>query len=123
MGSTRNLQLVKSGTRELVIVAGSFAPDTANPPTDVRGDGFTVARSGAGLFVLTLDKVWPELESAVATVQLAVAADLDAQIGSVDLSAKTVEIRLLVAAVETDMAANANNRVNFVLALKNTSVS
>lgn len=108
---------------EAVYIEGSFAPDTANPPTTVRGKGFTVARSGAGTFVVTLDQVYPELVSGVATLQLNAADDKYAQLGAVDLANRTVVIRVWDAsgAAATDVAANANNRINFSLCLKTSS--
>jgi hypothetical protein len=104
-----------------VVIAGSWAPDTANAVTAIRGKGFTVARTSAGLFTITLDKVYNLLFSATATVQMAAATDISAQIGNVVLASKTVEVRTVVVATATDIAADANNRVNFVLVLRNTS--
>jgi hypothetical protein len=115
--TSRNLQEIKSSGREQVVLAGSFAPAGTGAPTTARGVGFTVARSGVGTFVLTLDRVYSKLIAGVATVQLAASADTQAQLGSVDLTAKTIVIRLLTAGSDADVAANANNRVNFVLVL------
>lgn len=122
MGS-RLLHGLFSTVPETVIVAGSFAPAGAGAPTTVRGKGFTVARSGAGTFVVTLDKFYPQLLSATATLQLATPDDKYAMVSDVSLSAKTVEIVVWDAsgAAATDVAANANNRVNFCLVFKNVN--
>jgi hypothetical protein len=107
----------------VVHIQGSFAPQGTSAPTTVRGTGFSVARTSAGLFTITLQDKYMSLIAGDAQVQLAAAADLVAQIGNVDVSsAKTVEIRILAAAVATDISANANNRVHFNLILKNSTV-
>ena len=123
MGSTRDLRQMKTATREACDIVGSFAPAGTGAPTAARGDGLSVARTGVGTLTVTFDKVWPELESATATVQLNASADTYAQVGAVDLSAKTAIIRTLTAGSDADISANANNRVNFRFCFKNTSVS
>jgi hypothetical protein len=107
-----------------VVIAGSFAPDTANAPTTIRGNGFTVARTAAGTFTITLRDKYVALDSALGTVQMNAATDLLAQFGAADVaSAKTVVLRTQTAATATDIAANANNRVNFALVLRNGSIA
>lgn len=122
--SSKHPYNVQGVTRAVVEVSGSFAPDTADPPTDVRGDGFSVVRTSTGLFTLTLDKVFPVCISAVPGLQLAAADDKHVQIGVVDLAAKTVQIRIMDVggAAVADIAANANNRINFTLKFKNSGV-
>jgi hypothetical protein len=117
--------LLGSLDRGVVIIAGSFAPDTANAPTDVKGDGFSVVRTSTGLFTVTLQDKYSELIGVTASLQLASADDKMVQIGATDVtSAKTIQIRVwdISGAAVADVAANANNRINFVLVLKNTSV-
>jgi hypothetical protein len=106
--------------RQKKLVQGSFAPDTANPPTTLRGDGFSVVRTSQGLFTVTFDDSYPELESADASLQLAAAAARFIQIGAYNATAKTLQIRVTDAtgAVQ-DVAANANNRVNFCCVFDN----
>ena len=123
MGSTRDIKPMKTATREACDIVGSFAPAGTGAVTDARGDGFSVARTGVGTFTITFDKVWPELESATATVQLNASANTFAQVGAVNLSSKTAVIRTITAGSDADIAANANNRVNFRFCFKNTSVS
>ena len=118
MGTRIWLEKPLSTSREEVLVSGSFAPAGTGAPTAALGDGYTVARTSTGLFTLTLDRVWPSLLSATATVQLATAADTVAQVGVVALTSKTVQIRTLTAGALADVAANANNRVNFALKFK-----
>jgi hypothetical protein len=117
--------LLGSLDRGVVIIAGSFAPDTANAPTTVRGDGFSVVRTSTGLFTITLQDKYSELVSAQCSLQLAAGDDKIVQVGATDVtSAKTIQIRVwdISGAAVADIAANANNRINFVLILKNTSV-
>lgn len=108
------------------IIVGSFAPNGASAlsSTSVRGKGFTVARTSAGLFTVTLADRYTKLLGGVAHLGLTTGDDKYAQIGDVDLSAKTVKIRVwdISGGAETDVAANANNRINFVLHLGTMSV-
>lgn len=106
----------------LVIIAGSFAPAGTGAVTAPKGKGFTVARTGVGTFTVTLSDKWVSCLYAGAHVQLAASADTVAQVAAIDLTAKTVVIRTLTAGSDADIAADANNRVNFVLFLKNSSV-
>lgn len=120
--ANRQWDSVKTLGRNKVVIQGSFAPDTANPPTSVKGSGIaSVVRSAAGRFLVTFQDSYPDLESVVVTTQLAAAADMTAQAGTYDATAKTLIIRTLVGAVETDIAANANNRVNFVCTFRNST--
>ncbi len=105
-----------SAGKEYVRLEGSFAPAGAGAPTDLRGEGFTVARTSAGLFTLTFPGgVGYELVKAEAHLQLATGDDKFAQVGTYTASAKTLTIRVwdISGAAETDVAANANNRINF----------
>jgi len=53
---------------EQVLIVGSFVVNGTSDPDGVLGRGFSVSRSGAGEFTLTLDKAWPELVSCVVRV-------------------------------------------------------
>lgn len=112
----RNFDFLETIGRKKRVVAGSFAPDTANPVTAVRGSGFTVARTAQGVFTLTLSNTYAELTSATATVQLAAAGARYAQVGAYVAGSRTLVIRTVDGAgAEQDIAADANNRVNFTL--------
>lgn len=111
----------------VVTLAISWAPNgtSAVDQTSIRGRGVTsVTRNSAGVFTVALQDVYPSLLAAVATMQLATAADIVPQIGTSLLTAngKTIVVALLAAATATDVAANANNRVNLFLVLKNSGV-
>jgi hypothetical protein len=47
--------------QDLVEVVGSFAVATDGTVSSVKGRGFTVVRTSAGLFTITLDRLYPEL--------------------------------------------------------------
>ena len=104
---------------EVTELQGSFLPAGAGAPTGVTGSGVvSVTRSSAGLYLVTIAHVWPELLGVDLTLQLNAATDLKLQLGVVNLAAKTVEIRCLAVATATDIAANANNKVFFTFKFK-----
>jgi hypothetical protein len=118
---------LKMAGNGIEIVAGSFAPDTANAPTALKGRGFTVARTSTGLFTVTLTNRFAGLVSMSLGLQLASGDDKILQIGTVTIShaaACTFQIRCwdISAAAVADIAANANNRVNFIAVLKRNDV-
>jgi hypothetical protein len=52
-------------TKGRIFVPGSFRTDGTNDPDDVRGDGFSVVRTSAGLYTITFAEKYPELVSIV----------------------------------------------------------
>mgnify|MGYP001573909474 CR=1 FL=1 len=111
---------------EVKILAGSFAPAGTGAPTAKKGRRYTVARSDVGKFTITLLDKYVELLSVVASLQLATAAASVVQVGTYDATAGTIVLQVLTestgALVAADIAANANNRVNFVLFFKDSTV-
>ena len=107
------------------MIAFSFAPNgtSAIAQTSNSGAGVaSVARTSQGLYTLTLNDEWNQLDSVTATVQLASAAARNAQVGAVVLASKTVQIRNIDAAgAVQDIAVNANNRINVVLVVRHGS--
>lgn len=110
---------------EQVQVAGSFAPNgsSAVDATSNKGKGWTVARTGTGVFTLTLAEKWAEMFSAIATVQLNAAADTAIQVGAYDATNRTLILRSITAGSAADIAANANNRINFSLQMTRSKVA
>ena len=111
----------------VVTLGISWAPNgsSAVDQTSIKGRGVaSVARTAQGVFTVTMQDVYPTVLAAVATAQLATAADIVAQVGTSTLTAngKTIVVSLLAGATATDVAADANNRVNLLLILKNSSV-
>lgn len=113
------------------LVAGSFAPNgsSAVDSTSNRGGGFTVARTSTGLFTVTLDRGYQGLICGAAWLQQNAAARIVAHLGAADfttaVAAPTILIRIVDVygttpgtPVEVDIAAHANNRVNFAFVLK-----
>jgi len=119
------LDLVRAEGKELVVIAGSFAPNgsSAVSAASNKGTGFTVARTSAGLFTITFTESYPDLLSAVATLQLASADDKYVQVGTYTAATKALQIRVFDAsdAAVADVDANANNRINFVCVFENTA--
>ncbi len=112
----------------VVNVEGSFAPNGASAVDSASnmGSGWSVVRTSTGLFTITLADSYVGCYAANCSLQLATGDDKFAQLGSIDVTtAKTIQIRIwdVSAAAVADVAANANNRINFSLQLKNTTVS
>lgn len=120
--ATHGFNEPRAGNPETVFLTGSFAPAGTGAVTDVKGRGVSVARTGAGAFLVTLRQKYNHLLSAVGSVQLASAADMAVQFGAYDASAGTLVLRTQAGATPTDISANANNRVHFTLALQKTSL-
>ena len=108
------------------VLSFSFAPQGTSQPTFVAADGrgvATIVRNSAGNFTITLEDAYPRLLSLQSTLAIVSATDIMLQWGAIDVViAKTLVIRAVVAAVETDIAANAANRIYVDLALRNTSI-
>lgn len=116
---------VRSESRELVLVAGSFAPDSANPPTSttLRGNGWTAARTSTGVWTITFAESYPELVAGLATIQRSSDADTVAELGVYTAASRTITVKSLAAATATDIAANANNRVNFLFVFRASALT
>jgi hypothetical protein len=126
--ANRNFDFIQGLGKGVKVIAGSFAPNgsSAVDAASVKGKGFSVARTSAGLFTITLQDAYTALLGADAVLQLAAAADQFVQIGAVDVvTAKTIQIRVwdISDAAVADVAANANNRINFVFVLSNSSLN
>ena len=126
--ANRSFDFIQGLGKGVKVIAGSFAPNGAGAvsSSSVKGKGFSVVRTSAGLFTITLQDAYVALLAAHAHLQLAVGDDKVAQVGAIDVvSAKTIAIRVwdISGAAETDVAANANNRIHFVLVLSNTQLN
>jgi hypothetical protein len=124
--ANRNLTHAQVLNRGEVVICGSFAPNgtDAVDAASNTGTGWSVARTGVGIFVVTLQDKWVGLFSAQVSVQLSSGGARAAQLGDIDVaSAKTVLIRTVGAdGSPADIDANANNRIHFVLRLRNSTV-
>jgi hypothetical protein len=125
--ANRNLTRSQVLNRGEVIICGSFAPNgsSAVSAASNSGIGWSVVRTSAGLFTVTLEDKYVGLFSAQVSLQLAAASEHAVQLGAVDVvSAKTVQIRVIdtTDGSVADVAADANNRIHFELRLRNSTV-
>ena len=103
-------------TKGLIVVAGSCELDGTSDPVNARGDGFSVARSDEGEFVITLPELYPGMVSAVASFEDELGdADDDTLLTfeTYDPTTGTLPVRVTVASVLTDF--DGGERINFVL--------
>ena len=124
MASGKAQSPVRHATPDAELFEGSFAPDTANAPTDLRGSGFTVAYVSAGRWTVTIQGIGgATVVKAMAGVQLNAApvTALDVSIIGATASSSgnlTFDILYRINATATNIAANANNRVHFSVTVK-----
>ena len=120
--------LAGSLSRGLVIVSGRFRPNgtSAVDNTLNKGKGFTVARTAAGDFTITLADPFTELNAGFVQIHAAADTDLVASLGAelvATAGTQTVKLTVLTATTPTDMASDADSWISFMLLLKNTSVA
>ena len=115
---------IKSAKHGLIEVGGSFAPNGASAidQTQNKGNttGWSVAYTSAGTYTITFTDKWTAAPIAiVGSLQLAAADDKFLQAGTFTAATNTTAATLVLrvwdvsGAAATDVAANANNRVNF----------
>ena len=107
-----------------VEICGSFMPNGTGVPANVYGNGFTVARTGVGIYTVTFadpyfgyDAAWADLECATLGQSVQITAEPDVRV------AKSLVIAAFITntASATELAFNANTRVHFGIRMKNTS--
>lgn len=116
--------------QQVVFLPISWAPNDVNPvvQSTIRGRGVeSVTRTGVGTFNVKLQDQYAVVIGMYATLQLAVADDkLAANVGpeTINASTRTVTVRVYdaSAAAPADVAPNAQNRINLLLVLGNSSV-
>ncbi len=116
VGTFANNEAITDSSTGAADVNGVLTP-SANTPTALKGLGFSVAWTSPGLYTVTFSDGFNSLISVKAMLQLATADDKLVQVGNVDISAKTVQIRVLDKSTGTTLdlaAADANNRIHFV---------
>lgn len=124
--ANRQMEKIWGLGKGYVVVAGSFAPNTAGTinAASNKGKGFSVAYGGGtGLFTLTFTDKYSDLISITVTSQLASAAASHMNAGTYDASARTIVLRNYTAGSLANIAADANNRVNFIAVFRNSSVT
>lgn len=102
-------------------ISGSFGPNgtSAVDPASINGKGFTVARTSAGVFTVTLADRYAKLLAANCSLQLATGDDKFVQLGPYVAASHTIQIRVWDAsgAAPADVTADPNNRIHFNLIL------
>lgn len=123
--ASRTMFDIKVLTPGLVSISGSFAPNGAGAvdQTSLEGPINAVARTGVGVFEVTLKDKYLAIVSAFGSVQLNALADTDVQFGAWDGTTKKLIVRIKTAGVAADIAANANNRISLVLHFRETSLT
>ena len=104
--------------QDLVEVVGSFAVATDGTVSDVKGRGLSVARDSAGVFEVTLDRMYPELVSGSVTWESSTYSDGGCQSAGYADGVLTVHTYDEDAAgVRTNVDPAVAGRVNFRLSL------
>lgn len=118
----------------LVFVTGSYGTNggSALDAATNRGSGWSVLRTGVGVHEITFNEKYAELVSFVPGAQFAAAADTLVQAGAYTAPTSTAKGKIVVRTYDpntgagtgaaVDVAADANNRVNFVACFRNTLV-
>ncbi len=111
-----------------IAVVNGTPSAAANIPTLLKGLGFTVAWVSAGLFKVTLGAglAANEMVSAKALIQLATGDDKFVQVGTIDMTARTMEIRVWDksgTAVVDPGVTDVNNRIHFVAWVRSSAAA
>lgn len=128
-GANAIIAVKTGGTGATVLTAGTVGNMllTGGSTFAQKGLGFVVEHhhTAAGTFTVKLTDVWNELVSSKSTLQLASADDKFAQVLSADLAAKTITLGIWdkSGAGLTDVAADDNNRLNFVFWFRNSNAT
>lgn len=130
--ANRSFKEPKSYVRNLQLVAGSFQVGGTGAPASLRGLGFSAARTNTGLYTITLNDVYATgmIQSVQCTHQQSVDAIASnakqiLKVGAIDPAAKTIVLRLQDESgnLINPPTADANTRMNFVVLIKNSSVT
>lgn len=110
-------------------IAGSFRPAGTGAPTDVKGHGFSVVRSDVGKFTITFgDAQITDLDAVAAMPRGASLANgLTVFGGDWNLANRTLVLQVMAEngaglSAPVDLAADADNVINFVAYVRSSSV-
>jgi hypothetical protein len=109
-----------------VIVAGRFRPNAGSAVDNTlnKGVGFTVARTGAGAFTVTIAGYpFGQIDDVQWSLWLNAADDKFVQGGPIDSAAGTIKVVVwdISGAAATDVASNANNWITFSCVIRDSS--
>lgn len=113
---------------ERYIVAGSFTTANGAAPTATTGRGFTVARTGEGVWSVTLDEAPNSIEAVLLSVAPKTLTKLNNVTEDVDARTSTVISIQLFTAAATQTAHpvvddDAGSIISFMIVCRKTSVS
>lgn len=115
-----------SPAAEEVRIVGRFFPQGASAPTigfPTKRKRFSVVRTSAGVYTVTLLDKWFEFAVVGATLQLAALTVRNLQVGTIVQAAGTFVISNIDgAAAAQDVAADPNNSITFDVSAMNSSV-
>jgi len=115
---------LQSLSRDVQVVFGSFAPANTGTITSAKGDGWAATRSAAGKFTITFTYNYQDLICAFGSVQdTADDEDFYVQFGDYSSTNRTLVLKTKTGGTNTDIIADANNRVSFVAVFKKTSTT
>jgi hypothetical protein len=106
--------------RDLVLIAGSWQLNGTSAVSLVKGSGFSVARSGVGIFDIAWIDSYYEVVSAVTSLEHTTEVASQTTWDAIDPSAKTGQIRLQTSGADADLAAG---RVHFQVVFRKTSLT
>jgi hypothetical protein len=117
---------VQSLNREVKLITGTFFPQGAGAIVNASnlGQGWTVARTGVGIYTITFADVFNSVVSKILGVQFAGLTATQIQWGAIDVAvAKTAVINAYVTTtgVAGEIVANAANSVSFGMLMLNQS--
>jgi hypothetical protein len=122
----RIFEPLRSFIKEGILIAGSFRPNGTGAVDNAlnTGLGFTVARTGVGVFLVTFDDRFASVIRKFTELALDVVAARGTMVTALDLSAKTMEITILNTSTgaAADVASDPLNVVSFEVFFKNSTV-
>lgn len=128
--ASRNFTDLQTLGKDRKVITGSFKPNGITAPVVAsnKGVGWTVARTGVGLFVVTFqdaynayDSAWAYLASATLGKLAAFTVEPTANGGAGVAGTMTIQLYDSATQAAEEQAAATNTRVHFGIMLKNTS--
>lgn len=110
------------------VIEGSFGPNGAGAiaQTGVKGHGFSVLRTNVGEFTVTLLDDYLSMVDGEVSLQMATPGAVRVLLGAVVMAASSCSVKILVTAMDGTtlsdaITSDANSRIHFCFALKQTS--
>lgn len=124
----RTLHIVRAIGVSDVPIWGSFGVNGSGAPINVKGTGFTVARTTTGTYVITFTDPWKELRCFMADILMDVvsaATTSNGPVGTATVKGKTCPTVTVftcptVLGTAGDINADANRRVEFLAVMHNS---